>query len=386
MLKSTGISRDVARIIPVPPTKLRISYCKPWIGELEAAYLREAFDSTWISGGPFIERFERLLRQTMGASHVVAVSNCSAALHMSLLAAGVGPGDEVIMPAFTFASMASATVLAGAAPCFVDSLPDSLGISPEGIRRALTKKTKAVVVFHPFGHCCEMDPIAEIARKHGLALIEDGAQAFGTRYHEAHVGTIGDFGCFSFQSAKTIATGEGGAIIVKDEQKADWARMFRDHGFLPGHNYWHDIVGLNYRMANLQAAIGCAQLERWSEIRSAREVVAREYAVRLRELKGIRVPVSPAASLPHLWVQPVVLDENVYHEGCVDVRQKLACEGIETRPFFSPLYWMPPFSHFATDCPVAEKVSRWGLSLPFFAEMTSADIALVCDALARSVP
>ncbi|MBL4889539.1 MAG: DegT/DnrJ/EryC1/StrS family aminotransferase [Candidatus Lindowbacteria bacterium] len=376
---------DSAKIVSPSGENERVEYANPTLGVLESTYVKEALDSTWISGGAFIPRFEGLLKEITGAKHAVALANGTAALHTALMAAGIKHGDEVITPALTFAAMASVTVLSGARPVFVDSDLETLGISPQGIRAAITNKTKAIIIFHPFGLCCEMDSIVQIATEHDLVLIEDSAQAFGSRYDDKHAGTFGDFGCFSFQSAKTITTGEGGVLLTNNDEKADWAQCFRNHGFLAGYNYWHEMAGLNYRMTNIQAAIGCAQLERWDEIYSKRNMILREYSARLGNIENIKVPSSAPGSIPHLWVQPVLLDKTAHPEGCQKVRQTLAARGIETRPFFSIPYDMPPYQKFQADCPHAKELTRQGFSLPTHAEMTSDEVTRVCDALEKAV-
>jgi perosamine synthetase len=223
-----------------------------------------------------------------------------------------------------------------------------------------------------------------LAQEHGILLIEDAAQATGTRYGGEHVGSIGDIGCFSFQAAKTLTMGEGGMITTRDSGIAERVSVLRNHGFRPGLRYWHDVVGFNYRITNLQAALGYAQFERIESILTERRRIHRAYLEWLGECPGVRVPRLELEVEPALWIQPVVLDEHYYPQGREAVRDELTALGIETRPMFYPAHTLPPFREFPADCPATEKLSPWAMTLPVHEMLTSADVEHICDALRRA--
>ncbi|MBI4575110.1 MAG: DegT/DnrJ/EryC1/StrS family aminotransferase [Planctomycetes bacterium] len=361
-----------------------IPWCKPVLLGRETHYVQEALATTWISGGPFLDRLERDFAEFVGAPHALAVSSGTAALHLACLAAGLSPGDEVLVPALTFAGCAAMVVACGATPHFVDIDPATLGMDPGAAREAVGPHTRAILPAHLFGNACAMDPLLALAAERGLAVIEDCAESLGTRYRGAAVGTLGLAGCFSFQAAKTIATGEGGMVVTSRPDVAERVALLRNHGFRPGFRYWHDHVGYNYRLTNLQAALGCAQLERVSQILAARARIAATYRERLARVPGVRIPAAPEGVEAALWVQAVVLDPACFPRGREAVREAMARDGVETRPMFYPVYALPPYRAWATPCPAAETVSAWSLSLPVFETMTEAQVESVCRALAAA--
>lgn len=360
----------------------RIRWAAPALSGNEARYVQEAITSTWISGGAFLDRLESDFARFSGARHALAVANGTAALHVAYLAAGIGPGDEVIVPALTFAACAAMVVACGATPRFVDSDADTLGMSASATGAAITARTKAIVPAHLFGNVCDLGPLLDIARDTGAAVVEDAAEAVGARYDGRQAGTLGTLGCFSFQAAKTLTMGEGGMVVTDDDALAERVGLLRNHGFRPGTHYWHDIVGFNYRLTNVQAAIGCAQLERVDAILAARKRIDLRYRDNLGRIPGVRIPATPARGERALWVQAVILDPTHFPQGRDAVRTALAAVGIETRPMFNPIYRLPPYERFGAACPVAESISTWGLSLPVHEELSDADVDRVCDALA----
>ncbi len=361
---------------------VRIPWAKPSLSGNEVRYLEEVVRSTWISGGAFVDRLEREFAAFTGARHALAVANGTAALHAAYLAAGVGPGDEVILPALTFAGCAAMVVACGATPRFVDSDPETLGMSADAARAAITERTKAMVPAHLFGNVCDMQPLLDLARDSGVRLVEDAAESVGARYNGRHVGTLGDLGCFSFQAAKTLTMGEGGIVLTDDDDLAERIRLLRNHGFRPGTHYWHDIVGFNYRLTNLQAAVGCAQLERVDAILASRSRIEARYRSGLAGIPGVRSPTTPERGTLALWVQAVILDPRHFPMGRDAVRGALLEHGIETRPMFNPVYKMPPYRRFEAPCPRAEAISTWAMSLPVFETLTDAEVDLICDSLA----
>jgi perosamine synthetase len=361
----------------------QIPWAQPALSGNEEAYILKALRSTWISGGEFIERLERDFAEFVGVPHARSVSSGTAALHVAYLAMGIGPGDEVIIPSLTFAGVAAMAVACGATPRFVDCDPDSLMIDVEAVRRAITPRTRAIVAVHLFGHACDLDSLVAIAHEFGLALIEDAAQATGTHYGGIHVGGIGDIGCFSFQAAKTLTMGEGGIITTRNEAIAEHVGVLRNHGFRPGLRYWHDVIGFNYRLTNLQAALGCAQFERIADILRERRRISEAYDRWLSDCPGVTVPTLVPKVSAALWIQPVVLDQHTFPQGREAVRQELAAQGIETRPMFYPTHTLPPFREFAADCPVTERISPWAMTLPVYETLTSAEVEFICRALRR---
>lgn len=322
-----------------------------------------------------------MLASYIGARHAVAVVNGTAALHLAYLVSGVGPGDEVIMPALTFVSCPAMAVACGATPRFADCDPATLGLSPASVRAAITKRTKAILPVHLFGNSCEMDELLELSERSGLRIIEDAAESLGTTYGGRHVGTLGQIGCFSFHAAKTVTMGEGGMVVTDDGDLADKVRLLRNHGSRPGLQYWHDVVGFNYRLTNMQAAIGCAQLERVEEILASRARIEACYRTHLARVPGVRIPSSPPKTRRVLWAQPIVLDRRIFPQGREAVRDALRLKGIETRPMFYPAYSLPPYRKFEAHCPVTEDVSTWALTLPVFERLTDDQVAYVCRSL-----
>ena len=240
---------------------------EPDLGPLEERYLLDAFQSGWISSiGEYIQRFEEGFAKFCGAGHGIAVSSGTVAIHLALLAAGVGPGDEVIVPTLTFVGTVSPVKYVGATPVFVDSEPEIGTLDPQAVEKAITSRTKAIIVVHLYGHPADMDPILDIARKYELIVIEDAAEAHGAKYKGRPVGSFGNCATFSFYGNKILTTGEGGMIVTNDKDLADRIRFLKDHAMDPNRRYWHPEVGYNYRITNLQAAIGCAQLERFNEL------------------------------------------------------------------------------------------------------------------------
>ena len=255
-----------------PPVFLPVA--EPDLGSLEESYVLDAVRSGWVSSiGPYVGRFESGFAEFTGVRHAVAVSNGTTAIHLALLAAGVGPGDEVVVPALTFVATAAAVRHAGAEPVFVDSEPGVGTMDPAALARALSPRTKAVIPVHLYGNAADMDPILELARKRGLFVIEDAAEAHGAKDRGRIVGSMGHVGVFSFYGNKILTTGEGGAVVTDDDALAVRVRFLKDHAMDPSRRYWHPEVGYNYRMTNVQAALGCAQLERYGELTAKRQRV-----------------------------------------------------------------------------------------------------------------
>jgi len=364
----------------------RIPVSAPVLGEEELANVVEAVRSGWISSrGAFIGEFERLFAAFCGVRHGVAVANGTVALHIALLAAGVRPGDEVLVPSLTFIATANVVRYCGATPVFVDSDRATWQLDPGLLEAKVTARTKAVIPVHLYGHPCDMDPILELARRRGLAVIEDAAEAHGARYRGRIVGGLGAVGCFSFYGNKLITTGEGGICVTDDAALAERLRLLRDHGMDPKRPYWHETVGFNYRMTNLQAAVGVAQMGKLSGFIEKKREIAGWYHEALRPLaRAGRVALHPEAPWARsvFWMSSVLLGD--VHVSLDEVRSRLDERGVDSRPFFHPIHTLPPYAS-GERLPVAEDLAAHGLNLPSGVGLERDQIERVAQALARAL-
>ena len=361
----------------------RFPVAEPLLDGNEADYLLECVRTGWISSqGSFVTSFERAVAEFHDVPFAVSVSNGTAALHLALVSLGIGPGDEVVVPDFTFAATASAVLHAGATPVFVDVDPLTWTIDVNGVARATTDRTKAIIPVHIYGHPCDMDPLVAFARDRGLFIVEDNAEAFGARARGQLVGTFGDAACFSFYGNKTLTTGEGGMLLLRDEAIAERAARLRDHGMSPDRRYWHLEAGFNYRLTNLQAAVGVAQMERVQEILDRKRLLAERYETQLAGTPGIALPPRAPWSDPVCWLYTVRVEPEL---GLTrdELAERLLLNGIETRPVFEPLHRMPPFAPFAGggSFPVTDELAATGLTLPSAITLRSEDV----DAIAASI-
>jgi perosamine synthetase len=342
--------------------------------------------SGWISSlGAFIARFETEFAAFCGAPHAVAVSNGTAAMHLALAAAGIGPGDEVLVPTLTFVATANAVRYTGATPVFVDAESATWQMDPRDLAARVTPRARAIVPVHLYGHPCDMDPILATAKRHGLVVIEDAAEAHGARCRGRRVGALGDVGCFSFYGNKIITTGEGGMCVTDDAALADRLRLFRDHGMDPKRSYWHEVIGFNYRMTNLQAAVGVAQTRKMLGFIEKKRQIARWYAVCLAPLaRAGRLRLHPEAAWARnvYWMYSVILGEA---SPTLDVvRSRLADRGVDSRPFFHPIHTLPPYAT-GQRLPVAEQLASHGLNLPSGVGLTQAEVERVAQALFQAL-
>ena len=353
---------------------------EPSLGAEERQNLLKAFDSGWISSkGEFIGEFEESFARYIGARHAVATSNGTTALHLALEALGVGAGDEVLVPTLTFVSTANAVSYTGAKPVFLEAHPDYWCIDPNKIKDKITKKTKAIIPVHLYGHPCDMDPILEIAEEHNLSMIEDAAEAHGAEYNGKKVGGFGDVNCFSFFGNKIITTGEGGMCLTDSEKIYKKMRILRDHGTNPGKHYWCDVRGFNYRMTNLQAAVGCAQVARIDELIKKKRGIAWEYNKILSGLAGITIPPEESWAKNVYWLYSVLIEDG-FGLSRDDVMKKLSRNGIESRPFFPPIHNFPMYNK-KESFPLAEELSKKGINLPSSPKLTKEDVKRVAEAV-----
>lgn len=366
-----------------------IPIAEPLLGEEELRNVVEAVKSGWISSkGKFISEFEGKFARYCGVKYGIAVCNGTVALHLALTALGIGHGDEVIVPTLTFIATANAVKYTGAEPVFVDSHPDYWCIDPEKLEEVITPKTKAIIPVHLYGHPCDMDAIMAIAKHRGLYVIEDAAEAHGTKYKGRKVGSFGDINCFSFYGNKIITTGEGGMCLTDDENLTEKMRIMRNQGMNPNKRYWHNIIGFNYRMTNLQAAVGVAQTMKLDKFIEKKREIARWYSEGLKELEGekiIRLPPEMPWAKSVYWMYSILVEDKVgVNIGRDGLMKRLEENGIDTRPLFYPVHMMPPYEN-SKEFPVAEKLSSKGISLPSGVGLTKEAVKTVVNVVEKSL-
>jgi len=363
-----------------------IPVSEPELGDEELANVVSAVRSGWISSlGEFVVEFEREFAAYCGARHGIATSNGTTALHLALVSAGIGPGDEVLVPTLTFIATANAVRYCGAVPVFVDAEPDTWTMTTAGLDSRVTSRTRAIIPVHLYGHPCDMDAITVVARRHGLAVIEDAAEAHGAEYRGRRVGTLGTVGCFSFYGNKIMTTGEGGMCVTDDPLLAERLRLLRDHGMDPKRHYWHDIVGYNYRMTNLQAAIGVAQVKKLPGFLEKKRRLGAWYAELLAPLAAAgRIVMQPEAPWAKsvFWMCSVLLAEARVSRD--EVRARLHDRGVDTRPFFHPVHLLPPYER-RERLAVAEDLGGRGLNLPSGLGLDRSHIERVAKALTEAL-
>ncbi len=353
----------------------------------EKAYVLDCMDSTWISStGKYIERFEASFAEFCGVKHALGCCNGTVAVHLALLAAGVGPGDEVIVPTLTFIATANAVMYCGAKPVFVDSEPNTWNLDPAQLESKITPRTKAIIPVHLYGCPVDMDAVLAVARRHRLVVIEDAAEAPGAEYKGNKVGSMGHISTFSFFGNKIITTGEGGMVTTNDDALAEKVRRFKGQGVDPNRRYWFPMIGYNYRMTNITAAIGLAQLEKVDWHLARRIEVAAWYRDELQGMRDVSWQPEPTGSKNVYWMFTIVLNERV-RINRDDVMARLKERGIETRPVFYPMHVMPPYQDAAQGAkfPVAESIARRGINLPTWAGLTRDDVRHVCRSLLESL-
>jgi perosamine synthetase len=363
-----------------------IPVSEPELGDEELANVVSAVRSGWISSlGPFVVEFEHEFAGYCGARHGIATSNGTTALHLALVATGVGPGDEVLVPTLTFVATANAVRYCGGVPVFVDATPDTWTMATTALESRITSRTRAIVPVHLYGHPCDMEPILDVARRHGLAVIEDAAEAHGAEYRGQRVGALGTIGAFSFYGNKIMTTGEGGMCLTDDGVLAERMRLLRDHGMDPKRHYWHEVVGFNYRMTNVQAAIGAAQVKKLPRFVDKKREIAGWYQDALAPLAGSgRIHLAPEASWARnaFWMYSIVLADPDLSRDAVRARMKEL--GVDSRPFFHPVHTLPPYAE-GQCLPVSESLAAAGLNLPSGGRLQRADVNAVVEALSAAL-
>ena len=363
--------------------RAHLPVAQPILGERELVYVTECILTGWISSnGRFVGEFENRCADYCRVPHAISTSNGTTALHLALLALGIGPGDEVIVPTLTFIASANAVTHTGARPVFVDSESICWNVDPAAVERAITDRTKAVMAVHLYGHPADMKALRAICDRHNLFLVEDAAEAFGSTHHGEPAGSLGDIAAFSFFGNKIITTGEGGMVLTANPEFAEKCRILRDHGMSATRRYWHPVLGYNYRMTNLQAAVGVGQMEKVSSIITAKRQIASTYGSMLRGLPGITMPEEPVGARSVFWLNSVKIDPSTFGLHRDDVMEELKQRGIETRPVFTVVHRQPIYAHLShAPMPVAEELSANGLSLPSDASLTESEIQRVADSL-----
>ena len=356
--------------------KINYPVYQPLLSGNEKKYVMECLDSTWISSkGRFINQFEEKFSDYLGIKYSAAVSNGTVALHTALLALGICKRDEVIVPTFTYIASVNAINYTGATTVFVDSKEDSWQIDPEDVKRKLTSKTKAVMAVHLYGDTCEMDELIKICKENNLFLIEDTAEAFGSKYKGKFAGTFGDISTFSFFGNKTITTGEGGMVSTNNKELYDLVMRIKGQGLAAGNEYFHDIVGYNYRMTNICAAIGCAQIEKVDEIITKKRKIANQYSTELNDLP-LQLPNESKDVFHTYWMYTVMLNDADKRD---DLRVFLREKRIETRPSFHPVHKMPMYYKKGVSFPVSESLALKGINLPSFPELGESDVKYISE-------
>lgn len=349
----------------------RIPVYKPSLSGNEKKYVIDCIDSTWISSkGEYVTQFENAFAQYIDTKHAASVCNGTVAIHLALIALGIGAGDEVIVPTLTYIASVNAIAYVGATPVFCDSIAETWQMSPADVRKKITPKTKAILAVHLYGHPCDMDELQKISRENEIFLIEDCAEAIGSLYKGKHVGTFGDIATFSFFGNKTITTGEGGMVTTQDETLIDRVRHFKGQGLAKHREYWHDVIGYNYRMTNVAAAIGLAQLEQIQSFIQKKQAVAEGYIQHL-DLNKVDYHRMAPDVFHSYWMFSILVKEPGKRDY---LREHLKKNGVETRPLFYPAHTMPMYASRYQKHEIAESLGWRGINLPSFPTLSQDEV------------
>jgi perosamine synthetase len=366
--------------------KSRILYTKPSITDLELRYTADAAANGWGDQCyAYINRFEELFKKHLGVNYAIATSSCTGALHMGMAALGIGPGDEVIMADTNWIATASPIIKLGARPVFVDIKSDSWCIDPHKVESAITPNTKAIIAVHLYGNLCEMNLLLAIGEKHNIPIIEDAAEAVGSIWHGKRAGSMGKFGTFSFHGTKTLTTGEGGMFVTNDAELFERVLTLSNHGRSRGHpkQFWPEVIGYKYKMSNLQAAVGCAQVERVEELIGRKREILAMYRSCLAELPGLSMNPEPAGTVNGAWMPTVVFapENGITRE---KLQAAFFAENVDARVFFWPLSSLPMFR------PITSNIQSWSIpqraiNLPSYHDLKEDDLIRVCRVVVNLV-
>jgi perosamine synthetase len=375
---AASAGRDAS--LPDAPVPV-IPVYRPDLSGNERRYVLDCLDTTWISSlGVYIERFEKAACSAMGVEHAIGVCNGTVALHLALHCLDIGPGDEVIVPTFTYIASVNTIAQTGATPVFAECRASDWLVDPMDVAARITPRTKAILPVHLYGLPCDMPALKAVADKHGLAIVEDCAEAFGTTLNGQHVGTFGDVGTLSFFGNKTITTGEGGMVFTQNEALATRMRIVRGQGQSPTRRYWHETMGFNYRMTNIVAAIGLAQIERLEATLARKRAIGVRYRALLGALPVIfQQPIEGAVTSD--WLISVLLPPSVDRER---IMEDMSVRGVDTRPVFSCAHRMPLYATVA-QFSISDDVAARGISLPSYPTLTDGDIDRVAETLAETL-
>jgi perosamine synthetase len=392
---------DLAEIIPASDPEVKLAYraipsfddqsrrriipvCEPTLGGNELKYVTQAVETNWISSaGSFIRDFEARFADYCGVKYGIACANGTVAMHLAMATLGLEPGDEVIIPTFTMIATINAVTYCGATPVLVDMEPEYWQMDIAKVEAAITPRTRAIVPVHIYGHPTDMDPLRDLAQRNGIMIIEDAAESHGAEYKGRRTGGLGDAAGFSFYGNKIITTGEGGMVTTDNREIARLAWNLRDHAFSHERHFWHKYVGFNYRMTNLQAAVGLAQAEQLDTFVDARRRNAHAYTSRLADIPGIRTPREADWAKNVYWMYGIMVDEAEYGMNRDQLRTVLADHGIETRTFFIPMHVQPVYYHQykGQRFPVAEDLCKRGFYLPSASSLTIGEIEYVTNVI-----
>jgi perosamine synthetase len=359
-----------------------IPWAKPTLFGMEEEYVRDALASTWISGGPYVERLEEEFKALLNVPHAAVTTNGSSALHLAYLALDIKPGDEVIVPGFAYMGAANIAILCGARPVFVDVEPDTWCIAPSAIDAAITAKTKAIVAVHTYGNLCDLDRVLKIGTDHNIPVIEDAAESLASKWKGRMAGTLGAIGTYSFHATKTITTGEGGMVVTQDAAVAERVVLYRSHGMIRQKRYyWHEVPGHNFRLTNIQAAMGCAQLEKLDAILGARARVHQTYRERFQDERGLVSQFFAPEVSPVLWTMALKLESSAFPQGRDETIAAMRSAGVECRPGFYASSQQPLYHSAAL--PNSEELSRQIISLPTFPDLENKQIQFISETLLK---
>jgi perosamine synthetase len=356
---------------------MNIPWTQPDYWGNEIAYVTKAMESTWLSGGAFHNQFEEQFKEILKKKHALAVSNGTTAIHLAYLGLGIKPGDEIIIPGFCFQAAANIALQMGAKPVFAEVDKDTWCLNPQDVENKITSKTKAIIPVHTYGNCCEMDEIINLAKSKNIIVLEDCAESLFSSYKGEQSGTLGLVNTFSFQATKTITTGEGGLVVTDDDELAERMMLYRSHGMNRNKViYWHELPGHNFRLTNVQAALGVAQLEKKDTIIKERKRVYHTYVELLSGIEGIAFQKINDTVNPLIWAIALKLDAKAFPQGRDAVMNQLKEVGIETRPGFYASSILPIYEKHSL--PICEDVSKNVISLPSFPTLTNQQIEFIC--------
>ena len=356
---------------------------EPVITDAAKKYVTEAVETGWVSsGGKNIAAFEEKFAQYIGVKHAITTTSGTASLHLALVALGIGPGDEVILPAFTMAACLNAVLYTGATPVLIDSEPETFNLDTAQLFDHISPKTKAIMPVHIYGHACDMDSVLDAAKQHDIAVVEDAAEVHGGTYHGKMCGSMGDIGCFSFYGNKIITTGEGGMVVTDDDELASHMRSLKDLAHHPEKRFWHDRMGFNYRMTNMQAGLGLGQLENIDKFLAHKKWMGEEYTKRLGDISGLRLPITKDGVTNVYWMYSVLVEDD-FGMSRDDLRAALKEKGVDTRDFFFSLASMELAATARKDdsYPIAEDISQRGFYLPSGLALSEEQLSYVCETL-----